>query len=161
MGLVKAIMDASNTSRFSHRPIYQLAAALHNGELSLCAFQLCSGLTNITTCIMHNTVLLIKLRRTSEFWRFCGGCGGCFIMIKWFSIHNYVIFRLFIIRGQQPRAHRGWGTSVTIMYIRTYRDTAIVASRALNEGSRRFHNHGEGSYNSLLPIESPKIYCHI
>ena len=75
MGLVKAIMDASNTSRFSHRPIYQLAAAQHNGELSLCAFQLCSGLTNITTCIMHNAVLLIKLRRTSEFWRFCGGCG--------------------------------------------------------------------------------------
>ena len=155
MGLVKAIMDASNTSRFSHRPIYQLAAAQHNGELSLCAFQLCSGLTNITTCIMHNTVLLIKLRRTSEFWRFCGGCGGCFIMIKWFSIHNYVIFRLFIILGQQPRAHRGWGTTVTIMYIRTYRDTAIVAGGASNEGSRRFHNHGEG------PNKSPKKQCHI
>ena len=47
-------------------------------------------------------------------------------MIKWFSIHNYVIFRLFIIRGQQPRAHRGWGTSVTIMYIRTYRETGTL-----------------------------------
>ena len=149
MGLVKAIMDASNTSRFSHRPIYQLAAAQHNGELSLCAFQLCSGLTNITTCIMHNTVLLIKLRRTSEFDVFAAGV-GCFIMIKWFSIHNYVIFRLFIILGQQPRAHRGWGTTVTIMYIRTYRDTAIVAGGASNEGSQRFCNHREGR-----PLQKP------
>ena len=36
-----------------------------------------------------------------------------------------------------------------------------MATRALNEGSRRFHNHGEDSYHSHMTFESPWVIAPV
>ena len=39
--------------------------------------------------------------------------------------------------------------------------SSAATNRALNEGLRRFHNHGEGPNNGLLLIESLKVLSHL
>ena len=66
-----------------------------------------------------------------------------------------MLLLIFIIAAISPKLHRKHQHHAASPFLdHELNNTQVVISRASNEGSRRFHNHGEGPYWCILLVES-------